>query len=60
MGHNSSYSKDGTLLEIVKKRRVRLFGSMVIMKWTVANAILLVKVEGKDHVESQQDSGWTM
>ena len=45
--------KYDTLLEIVKKRKLRWFGHVVRVKGTLANTILQGKVEGKD-------SGWTM
>ena len=52
--------KYDTLLEIVKKRKLRWFGHVVRVKGTLLNTILQSKVEVKDHEEGQQDSGWTI
>ena len=47
-----------TLLEMGKKRNVKWFGHVVIANGTLANTTVKGTVEGKDHEEGQQDSGW--
>ena len=50
-----------TLLEIVKKRKLRWFGHVVRVKGTLANTILQGKYEGgEDQEEGQQYGGWMM